>query len=177
MPSLRLPFFDNIRPRALLLLVMVAVAPLLPACASAPTKGPTGGHLVESEVTADALERIFRQAFLETQAINAQAVRVNLDGIGYQVLAEPKRKLLVYLTHFRFRPSVDAKERLAFVNTLNSRYIYTRFSVDKDGDLACEYFLSFKGGIDENQVVDALQWMTNTTVQSIKQADTKNFVQ
>lgn len=142
---------------------------------SSPIPGSTA-RLVEKSVDGDALQRIFRGAFLETEAINERAVRVSLDGVRYQVVAEPDRKLLIYLTHFRFRADVDSEERLSFVNKLNSKFIYTRFSVDGDGDLACEYFLSFKGGIDENQVVDALQWMTNTTVGSITQADEGNII-
>ena len=146
-------------------------------CATSTPARALGGHIGESELQSEQLLRIFRRAFVEAEVINDHSVRVSLDGIRYQVFAEPQHKLLVYLTHFRFRDDVDKDSRLAFANALNSQYIYTRFSVDGDGDLACEYFLSFKGGIDENQVVDALQLMTNTTVHSIQEADTANLVQ
>ena len=132
----------------------------------------------ESQVNVERLRNLFTDALLKAEIDKDGDVKVITElGTRVFVSVDDKRKLLKFLSMYRFRKGARDSDKLKLVNTLNDEVVFSRFSVLGKDLLVSDYFLSYEAGILPFQIVNSLRWFSRVTVGAIREYDTDNLVE
>ena len=134
----------------------------------------------EDEVTTENLEALFKRAFFSTKINEDDCLVVSTENIRSVVVeVDEDRKLLKYMAAFGLKEEAPLELKHAFVNRMNDRIIFPRFSVvEKRPDvLVADYFLTFEGGILAFQIMSALRLFSRVVRGAINKCDDDDLVE
>lgn len=134
--------------------------------------------IAESEVTTETLVDLFEQAFYKTSVDSDGDVLVNVDDYRVFVILDEDRRFLKYMALHAVKESASQESKLALVNKLNDRYIFSRFSIhgQDSNQLVADYFLSFEKGVTGYQIIRSLRMFARLVPDSISDCDEDGLV-
>jgi hypothetical protein len=125
----------------------------------------------ETEVQPDNLLKLFKEAYLKVTTDSDGDLKIETDvGVSFLRVMED-RKLLKYTSMYGFKTVATEDDKLSFLNTLNHKVIFCRFSMPKPEVLMVEYFLSYEEGISAYQIIRSFRLFERITVAAIGQFD------
>lgn len=136
--------------------------------------------IAEDEVTTENLEVLFKRAFFSAKIDEDDCLVVSTENIrSVFVEVDEDRKLLKYMAAFGLKEEAPLESKHAFVNRMNDRIIFPRFSVvEKRPDvLVADYFLTFEGGILAFQIMSALRLFSRVVRDAINKCDDDDLVE
>lgn len=134
--------------------------------------------LSESDVTANQIRQLFRNAFMKAEIDEDGDVRVHTDaGLKVIVSVDDSRKMLKYMAIYGLKEDAPDYEKHTFVNTLNDNVIFVRFSVPRTDILMADYFLSYEEGIPAYQIVNTARIFSRVVLGSVSEYDENDLVE
>ena len=136
--------------------------------------------IAEDEVTTENLEGLFKRAFFSAKIDEDERLVIGTESIRrIFVGVDEDRKLLKYMAAFGLKEEAPLGLKHAFVNRMNHRVIFPRFSVveERSDVLIADYFLTFEGGILAFQIVSALRLFSRVVRGAISECDDDDLVE
>jgi hypothetical protein len=101
----------------------------------------------ESDVTAQALQRLFESAFLDCTIDADGDLRVEDAGIITYVILDPDKKILTLHSQWGLKESASEFSKLQYANRMNDTLVLVRFYIPKPTTLACDLQMVYEGGL------------------------------
>jgi hypothetical protein len=114
--------------------------------------------LQSTQVSIQALETIFKAAFIRTEPIENEQLVVIDDDVRTVVRVTEDQGVISYMSLWSLNESSTMEAKLAKVNELNSEYILVRFSVSDPGTLWCGYQFLYEDGVTGFFIVNTLRY-------------------
>ncbi len=133
--------------------------------------------LPSESVTPSVLKPIF-----EKERWKAEEVKGGLklkDPRSSRVIAvewSPDKELISLVMWYKFDDFVFKRQKIDLANRTNSEVMLTRASVDEEGDLRFDYWMSYSSGISGDQVLSALRNFERTTEAALRIKDKRDIV-
>jgi hypothetical protein len=110
--------------------------------------------LNENEITKEKIIEIFNSAFYDVKLTDKGSILIE-DTLETNILVSNKEQggYLRFWVYSTINKDKDELQKLRFVNKANSERILVRFNIDDDGDLSCDYYLYYKGGLTAQQII------------------------
>jgi hypothetical protein len=129
-------------------------------------------HLFRPEnTTIEAMQELFQEAYLETAFDDEHDLWVSGD-VKVMVRVVNKGSQIAFTAYAQPSRNASLKERLQFVNRVNSSINVVRASVAENGMVIFDYSLPVVGGITKQAVVFALRYFMGATAHAKEECDT-----
>ncbi|MBP8864753.1 MAG: YbjN domain-containing protein [Anaerolineae bacterium] len=110
--------------------------------------------LTDQQMSIEALENLFRAAFLQVERDKDGDLLVRDEsGVKTIVKLDPDKKLASFFAIWGLTNNFNEAAKLKFVNDLNNDLIMVRFSLPRADILWCDYQFLYEGGVVPFQVV------------------------
>lgn len=154
------------------LLSRMAPVPISPATAAAPASPAAGGLvpdlLHEHDVTPATLLRLFRQAYVPVESQPGERLVITTDtGVRLQVMLDDDRRLVLFSATYALAPGVPLADKLAFVNRVNDRVVFVRFSLLSENVLYVDHQLPYDCGVTAAAVMGCVRRIGRLAPQAI----------
>lgn len=135
-------------------------------CASTGALVPELLH--EDEVSAPMLLRLFRQAYMPVESQPGERLLLTTDsGTRLQVAVDTGRRLVSFMVMYEMHPDAALADKLAFVNRVNDRVVFVRFSLLDDDMLHVDHQLPYDGGVTAAAVMGCVRRVGRIAPQAI----------
>jgi hypothetical protein len=125
-------------------------------------------QLTESQVSASALAEVFSSAFMDVYDLDADSFRVKGDRIGVYVEVDKDKKFIKY-SFINKMNNINISAITQVMNKMNQEYYFLKFSLvpyDNNYFYTSHYYMSFKKGIINYQLVDNLKMFERVTYEA-----------
>lgn len=116
-------------------------------------------YIVESDVTPMRLCELFAKASYRTRLDDDGDIFVQAEPISVYVSINEDNKLIRYTAYCRIDESTSLGSKHAFVNKMNDKVVFCRFSVPDtyDDTVVADYYLPFGERVSSLQVISSLR--------------------
>ncbi len=140
----------------------------------------TNDHLLsEMEVTLENIVKICKEGGINANINPDGGLRVQGEILVMLINIIPHLKLIRFFAFAEFKEDAPKEEKYRFVNDVNDKMIFTRFSISLKSEdrFLADYTLSYENGILEFQIIAALRLLEETTIGAVRAIDTFDIVQ
>lgn len=141
--------------------------------------------------------KIKQDNFIQAEQLNTTAIlnilhsayiKANEDEEGDIVIFTTGSKNVIYLeilkntslihlsAFFEINKTASKEDLLNFINELNHKVIFSRFSIPTENLIAAEYFLSYEPTILPYNIINALRLFEDVTWSALRKYDNKNLI-
>lgn len=127
------------------------------------TAGPAAAQIVDAarpQSVVNAMQSAGYRATLETSRGGKPVIRSAANGVNFSVMFDDcderniSCKSLAFIGWYKAKPGWTIQR----LNQWNDEKKFLRAYIDKDGDLAVDYWITTVGGLPEANFKDALDW-------------------
>jgi len=144
---------------------------------SAITADISASVLPAESVTPTLLKPIFEKDRWKAEEVNG-GLKLK-DPRSPRVIAvewSPEKELISFVMWYKFDDFVFKRQKVDLANRINSEVMLTRASVDEEGDLRFDYWMSYSSGVSGDQLLSALRNFERTTEAALRIKDKRDIV-
>lgn len=128
-------------------------------------------QLTEAQVTSSNLANALNNAFMDTDSLDSESFKVQLDHYKYKIVIDKDRKF-IRISDFNNISHMNKSTAVDVINTLNNQYIFVKFYAMEFSDglvLVSEHDLSYEKGLNLFHLVDCLKKMDSIIFNIVKE--------